>query len=203
MVYRLTPELETEIYYLSTEEGGRKLGVASGYRGQFCYDGIDHDAGQEFIDKNICNPGETVKVYLQTLSPNYHVGKFFIGKKFEIREGRIIVGKGKITKIFRSDFYKKNIMKNLEEVLLEKTINLLQEVTDEPDDKYNSSIEKGRKIIIEYKNNGGTQQKAFETLYCLLNLYEDRNMEIKYHFIANILDIIIGYIKNKQTLIWE
>jgi len=94
-------------------------------------------------------------------------------------------------------------MKNLEEVLLEKTINLLQEVTDEPDDKYNSSIEKGRKIIIEYKNNGGTQQKAFETLYCLLNLYEDRNMEIKYHFIANILDIIIGYIKNKQMLIWE
>jgi translation elongation factor EF-Tu-like GTPase len=57
-----------------------------------------------FIDKEICNPGEKVKVHLQTLSPNAHIERFFIGKKFKIREGRRIVGKGKITKIMRPDF---------------------------------------------------------------------------------------------------
>ena len=110
--YKLpNPELEAEIYYLTVEEGGRKSCVCSGYRGQFYYDGINYDAGQEFIDKEYCNTGEIVKVYLQTLSPNNHIGKFYIGKEFEIREGNKTVGKGKITKIICSNFgnkYKKD-----------------------------------------------------------------------------------------------
>ena len=98
------PELEGEIYYLTEKEGGRKGYVKSGYRGQFFYNGRDWDAAQEFIDKEICNPGETVKVRLQTLSPDFHVGKFAIGQNFETREGAKTVGKGKITKILRQDF---------------------------------------------------------------------------------------------------
>ena len=104
--YLTTPELEAEIYYLTTEEGGRKTPLHSGYRGQFFYDSNDWDAPQEFIDKEICNLGETVKVYLKTTRPNFHIGKFFIGKEFEIREGAKTVGKGIITKIMRSDFNK-------------------------------------------------------------------------------------------------
>ena len=99
-----TPELEAEIYYLTEEEGGRKGYVASGYRGQFYYNGRDWDAPQQFTDKEICNPGETVKVYLQTLSPDFHVGQFYIGQTFEIREGAKTVGRGKITKVLRDDF---------------------------------------------------------------------------------------------------
>ncbi|ANO49162.1 hypothetical protein V8245_12300 [Flavobacterium columnare] len=38
-----TPYLEAEIYYLTEAEGGRKTPVASGYRGQFYYDGKDWD----------------------------------------------------------------------------------------------------------------------------------------------------------------
>lgn len=98
------PELEGEIYYLTEKEGGRKGYVKSGYRGQFFYNDRDWDAPQEFIDKEICNPGETVKVRLQTLSPDFHVGKFAIGQNFETREGAKTVGKGKITKILRQDF---------------------------------------------------------------------------------------------------
>jgi hypothetical protein len=103
--YRLkNPEIEAEIYYLTTKEGGRKNFVGNGYRGQFFYDGNDWDAQQEFIDKDICNLGDTIRVYIKTLSPDFHVGKFFIGKKFEIKEGTTIVGQGKITKIIRQDF---------------------------------------------------------------------------------------------------
>ncbi|MDR0604218.1 MAG: hypothetical protein LBG80_07965 [Bacteroidales bacterium] len=104
--YRLkNPELEAEIYYLTTKEGGRKSLVVNGYRGQFFYNGNDWDIQQEFINKDICNLGETIRVYIQTLSPDFHVGKFFVGKNFEIREGEKIVGQGKITKVIRPDFY--------------------------------------------------------------------------------------------------
>lgn len=99
------PELEAEIYYLSEQEGGRFHYVKSGYRGQFYYNGRDWDAQQEFIDKVICNPGETVNVRLQTLSPYLHVGQFYLGQKFEIREGLKTVGHGKITQILRKDFH--------------------------------------------------------------------------------------------------
>lgn len=98
------PELEAEIYYLTENEGGRKSYVKSGYRGQFFYNGRDWDAPQEFIDKEICNPGETIKVKLQTLSPDFHIGQFYIGQIFETREGDKTVGQGKITKILRKDF---------------------------------------------------------------------------------------------------
>lgn len=39
----MIPHLEAEIYYLTEAEGGRKTPVASGYRGQFYYDGKDWD----------------------------------------------------------------------------------------------------------------------------------------------------------------
>lgn len=98
------PELEAEIYYLTTEEGGRSRAVLNGYRGQFYYDERNWDAPQEFVDKDACNPGETVAVKLQTLSPNFHVGRFWVGKKFETREGARIVGHGRITKVIKAEF---------------------------------------------------------------------------------------------------
>lgn len=100
----MNTELEAEIYYLAEEEGGRKTPVKSGYRGQFYYNGRDWDAPQEFIDKEICCPRETVKVQLQTLSPIFHVGQFRIGQEFETREGARTVGRGRITNILREDF---------------------------------------------------------------------------------------------------
>ncbi|MFD2907624.1 hypothetical protein ACFSX9_02640 [Flavobacterium ardleyense] len=100
----LEPQLQAEIYYLTENEGGRKSAVKSGYRGQFHYNGKDWDAPQEFIDKEICELGETVKVNIQTLSTDFHVGKFKVNQEFETREGNKVVGKGKITKILREDF---------------------------------------------------------------------------------------------------
>ncbi|MEZ6138980.1 MAG: hypothetical protein R3B84_00280 [Zavarzinella sp.] len=43
-------EIEAEIRYLTTQEGGRKTGVSSGYRGQFYYGGQDYDGFQYFPD---------------------------------------------------------------------------------------------------------------------------------------------------------
>lgn len=98
------PELQADIYYLTEQEGGRKTSVASSYRGQFHYNGKDFDAMQQFIDKSWCQLGDIVQVFLQTASPEFHTGQFYVGKQFEIREGSKIVGKGTITKILRPDF---------------------------------------------------------------------------------------------------
>ena len=87
-----SPELQADIYYLTAQEGGRKTPVASGYRGQFHYNGKDFDAMQQFINKPWCQLGETVQVLLQTASPEFHAGQFYTGKAFEIREGAKTVG---------------------------------------------------------------------------------------------------------------
>lgn len=100
----IAPEIEAEIYYLTETEGGRKTPVGNGYRGQFYYSGKDWDAPQQFIDKVWCNPGETVRVQLQTLSSEYHVGQIKEGMEFETREGSKTVGRGKVLKVLRDDF---------------------------------------------------------------------------------------------------
>ncbi|MCD8044703.1 MAG: hypothetical protein LUH10_16845 [Tannerellaceae bacterium] len=98
------PDIKAEIYYLSTEEGGRKGFVSNGYRGQFYYDGRDWDAPQTFINKEICYPGETVQCYLTLLNRVSHIGKFYPGKEFEIREGAKTVGKGNILEVYTPEF---------------------------------------------------------------------------------------------------
>ena len=97
------PDFEAEIYYLTTNEGGRQTPVGNGYRGQFYYDGNDYDAFQEFIGKDICILGDTVNVKMSVLTPKLHKNKLFVGKSFEVREGARIVGKGTITKIYNED----------------------------------------------------------------------------------------------------
>lgn len=115
-----SPEIEAEIYYLSEGEGGRKTPVGNGYRGQLYYNGKDWDAPQQFMNKVWCNPGETVRVQLQTLSSEYHVGQIKQGMEIETREGSKTVGRGKVLKVLRDDFvywdqetFIKNLDKNI------------------------------------------------------------------------------------------
>lgn len=98
------PTFIAEIHYLTEAEGGRHIPILSGYSGQFFYDDKYWIATQEFIDKEICEPGETILVKIQTMRIHSHVGKFYVGKPFEIREGSRIVGLGTITHILHQSF---------------------------------------------------------------------------------------------------
>ena len=112
-----SPEIKAEIYYFTELEGGRKSPVKSGYRGQFYYNGHNWDAQQEFINKQWCKLGEHVFVYLQCNSPENHIGHLYKGKKFEIREGVKIIGKGSILDLIRKDYQKwetKDVLNELE-----------------------------------------------------------------------------------------
>jgi translation elongation factor EF-Tu-like GTPase len=93
------PDVEAQIAFLRTEEGGRQSYVLSGYRPQFFYDGEDHVAIQEFVDKEKVYPGETVTVRLHFLHPEVLYKRIRVGESFQIREGARVVAHGKITRI--------------------------------------------------------------------------------------------------------
>ena len=93
------PDVEAEIRFLSTNEGGRSEPVRSGYRPQIYYGGHDWVVVQEYPDTEWVFPGETVFARLWFLSPDEHDGNVVEGMSFEVREGRRIVAVGQITKI--------------------------------------------------------------------------------------------------------
>lgn len=93
------PDIEAEIRFLTTEEGGRTTPARSGYRPQFYYDGHDWDAHQVYPDAEWVKPGDSVRTLLWFLSPDVHAGRVHVGMDFEIREGARVVGRGHITKI--------------------------------------------------------------------------------------------------------
>lgn len=92
---------KAELTFLTTEEGGRRHPVESGYRGQFHYDGRDWDAQHSYPGREAVRPGETVTVLLTFFNPEAHRGRIYPGKEFEIREGRTVVARGRITRVLR------------------------------------------------------------------------------------------------------
>jgi translation elongation factor EF-Tu-like GTPase len=95
--------IETRIRYLTTQEGGRKSGVANGYRGQFYYDGEDCDGVQYFPDfapdEIICLGHEfrVIVRFPQDRWDLFHQHRLCPGKPFQIREGSHVVGEGVVT----------------------------------------------------------------------------------------------------------
>lgn len=97
-------EIEAEIRYLTTEEGGRRSGVFSGYRGQFYYGGNDYDGSQFFLDvpdDEMVELGTTVRASIRFLRKRweeFHFKHITTGMPFEIREGNRTVGRGRVTR---------------------------------------------------------------------------------------------------------
>ena len=93
------PDIEAEITFLTSEEGGRSTPAFSGYRPQFYYDEQDWDAQHDYIGVSEVYPGQTVTTHLTFASPHYQLGKLHPGKEFLIREGQKVVACGEVTKI--------------------------------------------------------------------------------------------------------
>lgn len=90
-------DLECEVVFLPTEQGGRRSSVRSGYRGQLHYDGADWAVTHHYPDVDEVRPGDAVRVYLTCLSPQIHDGKLFPGKSISFREGTRTIAAGTVT----------------------------------------------------------------------------------------------------------
>lgn len=98
-------EIEAEIRYLTTAEGGRQSGILSGYRGQFYYMGEDFDGFQyfpDFPDGEFVELGKTVRAFVrfsQQRWDDFHSHRITVGMPFDIREGSRVVGRGVVRKL--------------------------------------------------------------------------------------------------------
>ena len=97
--YAFPPDIEAEITFVPTEDGGRSMPVFSGYRPQFYYDENDWDAEQEYPDAESVFPGQTVRALLRFVSPDSRVDRVHRGMEFQVREGARVVARGRVTKI--------------------------------------------------------------------------------------------------------
>jgi translation elongation factor EF-Tu-like GTPase len=93
------PDVEAEITFVRTADGGRKGPAFSGYRAQFYYDGNDWDADQEYPDVESVLPGQTVRALLRFGRPEAHIGLIHPNMQFQVREGARVVANGRVTKI--------------------------------------------------------------------------------------------------------
>jgi translation elongation factor EF-Tu-like GTPase len=92
-------DLEVEMTFLRTEEGGRSTPAYSNYRPQFYYAGNDYGATFTLIDIDSANPGQTVRACLCVSAPDFLFGKIKEDSEFLVREGGRIVAKGRVLKI--------------------------------------------------------------------------------------------------------
>src|ERR1700733_8435861 len=100
-----TPDAEAILTFLTTAKGGRKTPCRStvgGYRAQ-CDFGLKdawNDVYFDFIHAEWVSPGESTKSRLWFLYPDFQLGRLYDGFEFTVHEGRPLVARGKITKVF-------------------------------------------------------------------------------------------------------
>jgi translation elongation factor EF-Tu-like GTPase len=93
-------DVEAEITFLASEEGGRRTPALSGYRPQFYCDGQDFVVVMDFFGvAEPVYPGQSATAYLSFTYPEYLVKVLYPGKDFLIREGHQVVARGRVTKI--------------------------------------------------------------------------------------------------------
>ena len=99
------PDVEAEVSYLSTSDGGRQRPVCSGYRPShdFRLGGCLSDAQHEYPDREWVYPGQTVRVLLWFLLPKEQVGRLHSGFEFTVQEGARILGQGRVTRVLNSE----------------------------------------------------------------------------------------------------
>lgn len=92
-------DIEAEVTYLSTEEGGRTSPGLTGYRPEFKVDGTYWVSVHDYPDVGSVRPGETARALISFVSPHELVGRLSVGMEFEVTEGGRLVARGRVTRI--------------------------------------------------------------------------------------------------------
>ncbi|WP_299399980.1 hypothetical protein [Pelagibius sp.] len=84
------PDIEAEVRFLATEEGGKSQPCRSGYRTthNFGLDGTLTDALHVFPGVKEVLPGETVTTRMSFLAPQYQEGRLYVGFRFTVQEAK-------------------------------------------------------------------------------------------------------------------
>ena len=99
------PDFIADLHYLTPEQGGRKTAAFTGYFPlvKFSFSKYMNGGKQNFINKEIVNPGENVKAEITLISADPFKNCLKVGFKFDVMEGSRIVGKGTIIEILNQE----------------------------------------------------------------------------------------------------
>lgn len=99
------PDVEAEIFFLPTCDGGRSSPAWQGYRTvhDFGLPGILNDASHGYIGRASAQPGGSTRANIWLAVPELQQGRLYPGFEFEVREGRRIVAHGVIHKVLNSN----------------------------------------------------------------------------------------------------
>jgi translation elongation factor EF-Tu-like GTPase len=98
---RRLPDVEAEIHFLHTDQGGRQGPAISGYRPAHVVRDDYHTTGfHDYLDVDEAKPGDTVRATITFITPDVYPGTLWVGKVIAVQEGSRVVGHAKITKIF-------------------------------------------------------------------------------------------------------
>ena len=93
--------VEAEIFFLSTEEGGRRTPAKSGYRPNHFFDGVGYMGAINFENEWL-HPGSHDKAHVFFIDVPELRKYLIIGKEWRIQEGGHLVGKGIIRNLIFS-----------------------------------------------------------------------------------------------------
>ena len=95
------PDVEADIHFLGTSEGGRSSRAISGYRpGHAVREDYIATGVHDYLDVAEAIPGETIRATITFMTPEAYPGTFWVGKVVPVQEGSHVVGYATITKIF-------------------------------------------------------------------------------------------------------
>lgn len=95
------PDVEAQVRFLSTSEGGRHGPAVSGYRPAHAVrDDYLTTGFHDYLDADEAKPGDSVRATITFITPEAYPGTLWVGKVVAVQEGEHVVGFATITKIF-------------------------------------------------------------------------------------------------------
>jgi translation elongation factor EF-Tu-like GTPase len=101
----LEPDFVAELYYHTTEQGGRRTPVWTGYRPQvkFPFSDMQTSGPQRFLNNDEVHPGDTVIAEITVISNEHFKRKLYLGLEFDFREASRIIGTGKVLQVINPE----------------------------------------------------------------------------------------------------
>jgi translation elongation factor EF-Tu-like GTPase len=98
---RIKPDIEAEVYFFTSEHGGRSTPALTGYRPSHLVKENYLTTGcHVYIDQDFVFPGHTARTLIAFISPEAYPHCLTLGKRINIQEGGRIVGHATVTKIY-------------------------------------------------------------------------------------------------------
>ena len=95
------PDIEADVCFLTTSNGGRQTPCRSGYRcpANMGVEGTFNDVLTEFVGRELVAPGECARTKLWFLFPEYQRGRLHEGFQSTLHEGAKLVATAQVTSV--------------------------------------------------------------------------------------------------------